>query len=82
MGLAVDGMTGRLTLRIDNLQCGLYLFTESVPLVHALGLPPKAIDKLDPPVYALGIVGQQNAALRCSPLAVCIQRHREGAACG
>ena len=57
MGLAVDGATGRLTFRIDNLQCGLYLFTESVPLVHALGLPPKAIDKLDPPVYGLGIVG-------------------------
>ena len=59
MGLAVDGMTGRLTLRIDNIQCGLYLFTESVPLVHALGLPPKAIDKLDPPVYALGIEGSK-----------------------
>ena len=41
MGLPVDGMTGRLTLRIDNIQCGLYLLTESVPLVHALGLPQR-----------------------------------------
>ena len=57
MGLAIDGDTGRMTLRIDNLQCALYLFTENVPLVHALGLPPKAIDQLEPTVYQLENVG-------------------------
>jgi hypothetical protein len=57
MGLHVDGSTGRLTFRIDNLQCGLYMFTDSVPLVHALGLTPKAIDRVEPVVYGLNIVG-------------------------
>jgi hypothetical protein len=57
MGIAVDGATGRVTFRIDNLQLGLYMFTDSVPLVHALGLSPKAIDKRDPTVYNLNIVG-------------------------
>jgi hypothetical protein len=59
MGLAVDGSTGRLTLRIDNLSVGLYMFAESASLVHALGLPPKAIDKLEPVVYALDNVGSK-----------------------
>jgi hypothetical protein len=57
MGIAVDGATGRVTFRIDNIQLGLYMFTDSVPLVHALGLSPKAIDKKDPAVYGLNIVG-------------------------
>ena len=57
MGIAVDGATGRITFRIDNLQLGLYMFTENVPLVHALGLSPTAIDKKDPAVYGLNIAG-------------------------
>ena len=57
MGLAIDGDTGRIMLRIDNPQCALYLFTENIPLVHALGLPPKAIDQLEPTVYYLENVG-------------------------
>ena len=57
MGIAVDGVTGRLTFRIDNPYCGLYMFTESASLVHALGLPPKAIDRLEPAVYGLDLAG-------------------------
>ena len=57
MGIAVDGITGRITFRIDHTQCSLHMFTENVPLVHTLGLPPKAIDKLEPPVYSLDNVG-------------------------
>jgi hypothetical protein len=57
MGLAVDGDTGRITLRIDHLNCGLYMFTESPSLVHTFGLPPTAVDKLEPPVYSLDVVG-------------------------
>jgi hypothetical protein len=57
MGIAVDGATGRITFRIDNLQLGLYMFTDSAPIVHALGLSPKAIDKKVLAVFNLNIVG-------------------------
>jgi hypothetical protein len=59
MGLAVDGATGRLTLRVDNAMAALYIFTESPSLVHVLGLPPKAIDNKEPAVYGLGLEGSK-----------------------
>jgi hypothetical protein len=59
MGLGIDGATGRMTFRVDNMMAALYMFTESPPLVHALGLPPKAIDNKEPTVYGLGLEGSK-----------------------
>jgi hypothetical protein len=57
---SLDGQTGRLLLRLEvasvnvpNTNCALYLFTENVPLIHALGVAPNPIDKLEPAVYGL-----------------------------
>ena len=59
MRFNVDGVTGQLAFRIDNIMCALYLFTESASLVHALGLPPKTIDHLTPVVYSLDNKGSK-----------------------
>jgi hypothetical protein len=56
-GLAVDGVTGRLALRADNAMAALCIFTKGPPLVHAPGLPPKAIDNKEPAVYGVGPEG-------------------------
>jgi hypothetical protein len=82
MGLSVDRAPGRLTLRVHNAIAALYIFAEGAPLVHALGLPPKAIDNNEPAVYALGLEGSKTPRFELSapcPLAVRVQRHCQGA---